>query len=113
MNLFYYTERKKIEDGEEMELIVNQGFSFNLDDVLMTYPTEKGLTIVLKRSSDRITPTEYKYRVQNGSKVPVGVAKYEVVNEPIVIELTVTEEILAFYKATNGPSVLTEYKSIK
>ena len=45
MNLFYYTERKKIEDGEEMELIVNQGFSFNLDDVLMTYPTEKGLTV--------------------------------------------------------------------
>jgi hypothetical protein len=107
MNLFYYTKRKKVEEGEEMELIIETGNSFQLDSVFMTYPTKTGLAVVLDVASDRLNPTEYKYRMQNGQKVPVGVAKYEILNEPIVIELTVEDEILQFYKLTGGPSKFT------
>ena len=45
--LFYYTEKEKIESGEEMELIVKKGYSFNINKVLMTYPTDNGLAVVL------------------------------------------------------------------
>ena len=45
--LFYYSEKEKIENGEEMELVIKKGFSFEISKVLMTYPTDNGLAVVL------------------------------------------------------------------
>lgn len=105
MRLFYYTEREKKEDGDEMELIVKTGFSFDLDKVILTYPDDKGLAVVLNQNADKINPVEYEYKIdpQTKQRVPVKVKKFEVTSEPIVINLTVPEEIYEFYKATGGP----------
>jgi len=37
--LFYYSEKEKIENGEEMELIIKKGFSFEISKVLITLQT--------------------------------------------------------------------------
>lgn len=104
--LFYYTETSKIEDGDEMELVVKHGFSFDLDSVLMTYPTEDGLAIVLQGNADKLNPVEYQYKVDPKTKqrVPVKVSKFEITSEPIVVELKKKEEVLAFFSLTGGPS---------
>lgn len=103
--LFYYTEREKIENGEEMELIVKKGFSFEINKVLMTYPTEDGLAIVLDGNADKLNPVDYQYKIDPATKqkVPVKITKFETTSEPIVVELKVQEEILAFFGLTGGP----------
>ena len=103
--LFYYTEREKIESGEEMELVIKKGYSFDTTKVLMTYPTENGLAIVLDGNADKINPVDYQYKIDPATKqkVPVKVTKFEITSEPIVVELKIKEEILAFFAATGGP----------
>jgi hypothetical protein len=103
--LFYYTEREKIENGEEMELIIKRGYSFDTNKVLMTYPTENGLAIVLEGSADKLNPVDYQYKIDPATKqkVPVKITKFEITSEPIVVELKVKEEILAFFSLTGGP----------
>lgn len=103
--LFYYTEVEKIEDGEEMELVTKHGFSFNLDSVLMTYPVEDGLAIVLSGNADKINPVDYQYKTDKVTKqrVPVKITKFEITSEPIVVYLKRKEEILAFFNVTGGP----------
>lgn len=103
--LFYYTEREKIENGEEMELIVKKGFSFEISKVLMTYPTEDGLAIVLDGNADKLNPVDYQYKIDPATKqkVPVKITKFETTSEPIVIELKTKEEILSFFSLTGGP----------
>jgi hypothetical protein len=103
--LFYYTEREKIENGEEMELIIKKGYSFDTNKVLMTYPTENGLAIVLEGSADKLNPVDYQYKIDPATKqkVPVKITKFEITSEPIVVELKVKEEILAFFSLTGGP----------
>ena len=103
--LFYYTEREKIESGEEMELIIKKGYSFDTNKVLMTYPTENGLAIVLEGSADKLNPVDYQYKIDPATKqkVPVKITKFEITSEPIVVELKVKEEILAFFSLTGGP----------
>ncbi len=103
--LFYYTEREKIENGEEMELVIKRGYSFDTNKVLMTYPTENGLAIVLEGAADKLNPVDYQYKIDPATKqkVPVKITKFETTNEPIVVELKVKEEILAFFSLTGGP----------
>lgn len=105
MRLFYYTEKEKKEDGEEMELLVKTGFSFDLDSVIMTYPQDKGLAVVLNRNADKINPVEYEYKIdpQTKQRVPVKVKKFEITSEPIVINLTQADEIARFFSMTEGP----------
>jgi hypothetical protein len=106
--LFYYTEKEKIESGEEMELIVKKGYSFDLNKVLMTYPTDNGLAIVLEGSADKLNPVDYQYKIDHATKqkVPVKITKFEITSEPIVVELKVKEEILAFFSLTGGPQAM-------
>jgi hypothetical protein len=103
--LFYYTEREKIENGEEMELVIKRGYSFDTTKVLMTYPTENGLAIVLEGAADKLNPVDYQYKIDptTKQKVPVKITKFEITSEPIVVELKVKEEILAFFSLTGGP----------
>lgn len=106
--LFYYTEKEKIENGEEMELIVKKGFSFDITKVLMTYPTQDGLAVVLQGNADKINPVDYQYKIDPATKqkVPVKVTRFEITSEPIVVELKVKEEILAFFNMTGGPQAI-------
>jgi hypothetical protein len=106
--LFYYTEKEKIESGEEMELVIKKGFSFDLNKVLMTYPTENGLAIVLEGAADKLNPVDYQYKIDPATKqkVPVKITKFEITSEPIVVELKVKEEILAFFNLTGGPQAI-------
>ena len=106
--LFYYTEKEKIENGEEMELVIKKGFSFDITKVLMTYPTENGLAVVLQGNADKINPVDYQYKIDPATKqkVPVKVTKFEITSEPIVVELKVKEEILAFFSMTGGPQAI-------
>ena len=106
--LFYYTEREKIENGEEMELVIKKGYSFDTNKVLMTYPTENGLAIVLEGAADKLNPVDYQYKIDptTKQKVPVKITKFEITSEPIVVELKVKEEILAFFSLTGGPQAM-------
>jgi hypothetical protein len=107
MKLFYYTQKEKVEDGEEMELVVKTGYSFNLEKVMMTYPDEKGISVVLNQNVDKLNPVEYEYKIdpQTKQKVPVKIKKFEVTSEPMVVNLTEPSEIAEFYKLTGGPTV--------
>ena len=103
--LFYYSEKEKIENGEEMELVIKKGFSFEISKVLMTYPTDNGLAVVLDGNADKLNPVDYQYKIDPATKqkVPVKITKFETTSEPIVVELKVKEEILAFFSLTGGP----------
>lgn len=105
MRLFYYTEKQKIEDGDEMELVTKTGFSFDLDKVLMTYPDKGGIAVVLAHNSDKLNPVEYEYKIDPATKqrVPVKIKKFEITSEPIVVNLVDPYEIAKFFKETNGP----------
>jgi hypothetical protein len=107
MNLFYYTERKKQEHEDEMELIIEKGYSFDLDKVIMTYPTKEGLSVVLAHNSDKLNPVEYEFKIDPVTKqrVPVKVKKFEITSEPIVANLTNPDEIAKFYELTGGPKI--------
>jgi hypothetical protein len=105
-NLFYYTDYKVDANDASIATTVN-GFSFNLDDVILTYPDseEPILNVVLSMGSDKLNPVEYQYKVDPKTKqrVPVKVSKFEITNEPIVVQLKVKEEINSFFKLTGGP----------
>lgn len=105
MRLFFYTEKQKIEDGDEMEIVTKTGFSFDLDKVIMTYPEKNGLAIVLSHNSDKLNPVEYEYKIDPATKqrVPVKVKKFEITSEPIVINLVNPEDVTRFFEEVNGP----------
>jgi hypothetical protein len=105
MKLFFYTEKQKIEDGDEMEIITKTGFSFDLDKVIMTYPEKNGLAVVLAHNSDKLNPVEYEYKIDPSTKqrVPVKVKKFEITSEPIVVNLVNPEDVTRFFEETNGP----------
>lgn len=106
MRLFYYTQKEKLEEGEEMELVTKTGYSFDLDKVIMTYPDEKGLSVVLNQNVDKLNPVEYEYKIdpQTKQKVPVKIKKFEVTSEPMVVNLTEAAEITKFFELTGGPT---------
>jgi hypothetical protein len=105
MKLFFYTEKQKIEDGDEMEIVTKTGFSFDLEKVIMTYPEKNGLAVVLSHNSDKLNPVEYEYKIDPSTKqrVPVKVKKFEITSEPIVINLVNPEDVMRFFEETNGP----------
>lgn len=100
-NLFYYTEVELQEDSTT----ITTGHSFNLDDVLLTYPNDGVLDVVLSVGADKLNPIDYQFKVDPKTKqrVPVKVSKFEITNEPITIKLTVKEEINKFFELTGGP----------
>jgi hypothetical protein len=108
-NLFYYTEVKtETNDGQESTK-VETGYSFSLDDVILTYPDfSEGevLNIVLAMGADKINPVDYQYRrdPKTGQKIPVKVSKFEITNEPVVVQLKVKEEINRFFSLSGGPT---------
>jgi len=107
MKLFFYTEKDTIEvDGEKKE-IRKLGYSFDLEKVIMTYPTEDGLSVSLSHNADKINPVEYKYKVDPKTKqrVPVKVSKFEITSEPVTIELKYADEINSFLAAVGGPEL--------
>jgi len=107
MKLFFYTEKETVDvDGEQKE-IAKPGYSFDLESVIMTYPTTDGLSVVLSSNADKLTPIEYKYRTDPKTKerIPVKIAKFEITSEPITIELKDADEINAFFAAVGGPEL--------
>ena len=110
--LFYQSDKEKIENGEEMELIIKKGFSFEISKVLMTYPTDNGLAVVLDGNADKLNPVDYQYKIDPATKqkVPVKITKFETTREPIVVELKVKEEILAFFSLTGGPQEVKQFQ---
>jgi len=106
MKQFYYTQVTKTQHEDEVDMTIETGYSFDLDSVLLTYPSDKKLVIVLKQSVDKMTPTDYQYKVDpvTKQKHPVKVSKFEITSEPILIELTVLSEINEFFKLTGGPT---------
>lgn len=109
MKLFYYTEIEKEAHEDEMTITRKNGYSFDLDSVLMTYPEKEGLAIVLGRNADKLNPVDYQYKVNTltKQKEPVKITKFEVTSEPIVVVLKDTNEIKKFLELTDGPESLT------
>lgn len=105
MKQFYYTQVTKTQHEDEVDMTIETGFSFDLDSVLLTYPVDKKLAVVLKSSADKLTPVDYQYKINptTKQKEPVKITKFETTSEPIVIELTVLEEINRFFELTGGP----------
>jgi hypothetical protein len=108
MNLFYYTEIEKDTHEDEMTITKRNGYSFALDQVIMTYPDKEGLAVVLARNADKLNPVDYQYKVnpQTKQKEPIKITKFEVTSEPIVVIIKDASEIKAFLKATGGPESL-------
>ena len=107
MKLFFYTEKETVEiDGEQKE-ISKPGYSFDLEKVVMTYPTQDGLSVALSHNADKINPVEYKYKVDPKTKerVPVKISKFEITSEPITIELTDANDINRFLAEVGGPEL--------
>ena len=50
MKQFYYTQVTKTQHEDEVDVTIETGYSFDLDSVLLTYPVEKKLAVVLKLS---------------------------------------------------------------
>ena len=102
MKLFYYTSTP--EEGQES--VGEKGYSFDIDSVLLTYPSKEGLAVVLKGNADKLNPVDYQYKVDPKTKqrVPVKVSKFEITSEPIVVTITKQEEIEHFYALTGGPT---------
>jgi hypothetical protein len=106
MKQFYYTQVTKTQHEDEVDMLIETGYSFDLDSVLLTYPVDKKLAVVLKNSADKMNPTDYQYKINpvTKQKEPVKISKFEITSEPIVIELTVMTEINEFFKLTGGPT---------
>lgn len=111
MNLFYYTEVKpeivEVEGQEPTTINVPvTGYSFSLDDVILTYPDDDMLNIVLSIGADKLNPVDYQYKrdPKTGQKTPIKVSKFEITNEPVVVQLKVKEEINKFFEMTGGPT---------
>lgn len=110
MNLFYYTERKKVENEDEMDYVNVGGYSFNLDEVASTNPKDGNLEVCMKQNSDILHPVEFTYawNKTEGKKTRTGVKKFEVLSQPLMHVLTNSEEIKRFYSLTNGPESFQE-----
>lgn len=110
MKLFYYTdiEVKSNEDGRNT--IRKNGYSFDLDSVVMTYPEKEGLAVILNRNADKLNPIDYQYKINptTKQKEPVKITKFETTSEPIVVVIKDPREIEAFFHLTGGPEGLTE-----
>jgi hypothetical protein len=109
MNLFYYTEIEKESHEDEVNITRKNGYSFNLESVIMTYPEKEGLAVVLGRNADKLNPIDYQYKINPSTKQkePVKITKFEVTSEPIVVILKDTAEIKKFLEITGGPSSLS------
>jgi hypothetical protein len=109
MNLFYYTEIEKESHEDEVNITRKNGYSFNLESVIMTYPEKEGLAVVLGRNADKLNPIDYQYKINPSTKQkePVKITKFEVTSEPIVVILKDTTEIKKFLEITGGPSSLS------
>jgi len=109
MNLFYYTEIEKDTHEDEMTITRKNGYSFALDQVIMTYPEKEGLAVVLGRNADKLNPVDYQYKINPSTKQkePVKITKFEVTSEPIVVILKDASEIKNFLKLTGGPDTLS------
>lgn len=107
MRLFYYTEVTPPAEGEEVAAVPEFGYSFDLDSILLTYPSKDGISVVLNRNADKLTPVEYQYKTDPKTKqrYPIKVSKFENTSEPIVINLTKPEDIKRFFEETGGPVV--------
>lgn len=110
MKLFYYTEIevKSLEEGTQ--IIRKNGYSFNLESVILTYPEKDGLAVVLNRNADKLNPVEYQYKInpQTKQKEPIKVSKFENTSEPIVAVIKDPKEIEDFLMLTGGPAGLSE-----
>lgn len=102
MKLFYYTSTP--EEGQEGA--PEYGYSFDIDSVMLTYPSKEGLAIVLKGNADKLNPVDYQYKIDPKTKqrTPVKVSKFEITSEPIVVTITKADEIAKFYELTGGPT---------
>lgn len=109
MNLFYYSEIEKESHEDEVNITRKNGYSFSLDHVIMTYPDEGTLNIVLSNNADKLNPVDYQYKInpQTKKKEPIKITKFETTSEPIVVQLKDTSDITRFLKATGGPESLT------
>lgn len=108
--LFYYTEIETNPSEEGNQVTRKNGYSFDLDSVIMTYPEKGGLAIVLNRNADKLNPIDYQYKINPATKQkePVKITKFETTSEPIVVVLRDGEEIKSFLSITGGPESLSE-----
>lgn len=97
--VFFYTQKETVsvqnEDGSSTEQeVVKAGYTLNVERVLMTYPDQQGLAVVLDHNVDKLNPVEYEYKIdpQTKQRVPVKVKKFEITSEPVVIYITEEEE---------------------
>jgi DNA modification methylase len=110
MKLFYYTDIEIKSNEEGRKEIRKNGYSFDMDSVIMTYPEKDGLAVILNRNADKLNPTDYQYKINpvTKQKEPVKITKFETTSEPIVVVIKDQREIEAFFHATGGPEGLTE-----
>jgi hypothetical protein len=108
MNLFYYSEVDKESHEDEINITRKNGYSFNLDLVMLTYPNEGNLAVVLSSNADKMNPVDYQFKINpsTGKKEPVKVTKFEIVSEPIVVYLSDPSDIKRFLDLTGGPKEL-------
>ena len=108
MNLFYYSEIEKESHEDEVNITRKNGYSFDLDSIIITYPDADTLNIVLSHNADKLNPVEYQYKVnpQTKKKEPVKITKFETTSEPIVVQLKDPSDITRFLQVTGGPSNL-------
>ena len=106
--LFYYSEVEKTSHEDEMDITRKNGYSFNIEMVMLTYPDKDGLAVVLASNADKMNPIDYQYKInpETKQKEPVKSTKFEVTSEPIVLVLKDQSDILRFLKATGGPEKL-------
>lgn len=110
MNLFFYTQKETVEENGESKEVIKPGYSFDLDRVIMTYPVEEGLAILLSQNTDKLNPVDYQYKKdpKTGQKYPIKITKFEITSEPVTIQLTELDEINKFFSLVGGP--VLEYK---
>jgi len=108
-NLFYYTVVVKSQHEDEMDIDYIKGNSFNLNDVLMTSRPKDNpdkLEVILRHNFEEIVPVDYKMepyvnpQTKRKEMRPVKATKFEVVNQPITVILSLKEDIDRFFKLT-------------
>jgi hypothetical protein len=107
--LFYYTDIESVPSEQGTQTTRKNGYSFDLDSVVMTYPEKDGLAIILNRNADKLNPTDYQYKINptTKQKEPIKITKFEVTSEPIVVVLKDPREIDSFLNLTGGPEGLS------
>jgi hypothetical protein len=109
MKLFYYTDIESAPSEQGTQTTRKNGYSFDLDSVIMTYPEKEGLAIILNRNADKLNPIDYQYKINptTKQKEPVKITKFETTSEPIVVVIKDSREIDAFLHLTGGPEGLS------